>query len=160
MERSSQAAGRSKRSPKQTEILEYLKSQILEKGYPPSVREICDAVNLKSTSSVHSHLAALEHAGYIRRDATKPRAIEICDPSFQILRTMPNTGAYTLKVRGDNMQDSGILNGDTIFVQPAERAQPGDPVVTGVDGGLATVEYYDPSLRIQGKVSGVYRQYA
>ena len=64
---------------KQSEILEYIKSQILQRGFPPAVREICEAVNLKSTSSVHSHLEALEKNGYIRRDATKPRAIEIID---------------------------------------------------------------------------------
>ena len=71
---------------KQLEILEYIKQQILERGYPPAVREICDAVNLKSTSSVHSHLETLEKNGYIRRDPTKPRAIEICDDSFQMVR--------------------------------------------------------------------------
>ena len=71
---------------KQKEILEYIKSQILKKGYPPAVREICEAVNLKSTSSVHSHLETLEKNGYIRRDPTKPRAIEIMDDSFQMVR--------------------------------------------------------------------------
>jgi len=71
---------------KQLEILEYIKQQILERGYPPAVREICDAVHLKSTSSVHSHLETLEKNGYIRRDPTKPRAIEICDDSFQLVR--------------------------------------------------------------------------
>ena len=57
-------------SAKQQEILEYIKSQLLAKGYPPSVREICEAVHLKSTSSVHSHLETLEKNGYIRRDPT------------------------------------------------------------------------------------------
>ena len=73
-------------SKKQSEILEYIKSQILEKGYPPAVREICKAVNLKSTSSVHSHLETLEKNGYIRRDPTKPRAIEIIDDTFNLTR--------------------------------------------------------------------------
>lgn len=71
---------------KQLEILEYIKSQILERGYPPAVREICEAVNLKSTSSVHSHLETLEKNGYIRRDPTKPRAIEIMDDNFNLTR--------------------------------------------------------------------------
>ena len=71
---------------KQQEILDYLKSQILNKGYPPAVRDICDAVHLKSTSSVHSHLETLEKNGYIRRDPTKPRAIEILDENFNITR--------------------------------------------------------------------------
>ena len=72
---------------KQLEILDYMKNQILNKGYPPSVREICEAVGLKSTSSVHAHLATLEKNGYIRRDPTKPRAIEIVDDSFYNFRT-------------------------------------------------------------------------
>ena len=71
---------------KQQEILEYIKNTILKKGYPPAVREICEAVRLKSTSSVHSHLAALEDKGYIRRDPTKPRTIEILDDTFNFNR--------------------------------------------------------------------------
>lgn len=73
-------------SKKQQEILDYIKSEIMDHGYPPSVREICDAVNLKSTSSVHSHLETLERNGYIRRDPTKPRAIEIVDDQFNLAR--------------------------------------------------------------------------
>lgn len=78
--------GNGRISAKQSEILEYIKEQILTKGYPPAVREICNAVNLKSTSSVHSHLETLEKNGYIRRDPTKPRAIEIIDDSFNLTR--------------------------------------------------------------------------
>lgn len=78
--------GNGKITDKQREILEYMKEQILSKGYPPSVREICTAVNLKSTSSVHSHLETLEKNGYIRRDPTKPRAIEIVDDTFNLTR--------------------------------------------------------------------------
>lgn len=73
-------------SAKQTEILDYIKSEILSRGFPPAVREICEAVHLKSTSSVHAHLETLEKNGYIRRDPTKPRAIEILDDSFGLLR--------------------------------------------------------------------------
>ena len=73
-------------SAKQLEILEFIKAEILNKGYPPAVREICDAVHLKSTSSVHSHLETLEKNGYIRRDPTKPRAIEIVDDNFNLTR--------------------------------------------------------------------------
>ena len=73
-------------SAKQQEILEYIKDEILHKGYPPAVREICQAVNLKSTSSVHSHLETLEKNGYIRRDPTKPRAIEIMVDTFNLNR--------------------------------------------------------------------------
>ena len=73
-------------TPKQQEILDYIKNEILNRGFPPAVREICEAVNLKSTSSVHSHLEALEKNGYIRRDATKPRAIEIIEDNFNLVR--------------------------------------------------------------------------
>lgn len=73
-------------SDKQREILEYIKEEILKRGYPPAVREICEAVNLKSTSSVHSHLETLEKNGFIRRDPTKPRAIEILDDDFNLTR--------------------------------------------------------------------------
>lgn len=73
-------------SDKQREILEYIKKEILNRGYPPAVREICEAVDLKSTSSVHSHLETLEKNGYIRRDPTKPRAIEIIDENFNLTR--------------------------------------------------------------------------
>lgn len=73
-------------SDKQKEILEYIKETILKKGYPPAVREICEAVHLKSTSSVHSHLETLEENGYIRRDPTKPRTIEILDDCFNLTR--------------------------------------------------------------------------
>lgn len=73
-------------SPKQQEILDYIKNEILNRGFPPAVREICEAVHLKSTSSVHSHLESLEKNGYIRRDATKPRAIEIIDDNFNLVR--------------------------------------------------------------------------
>lgn len=73
-------------SQKQSEILEYMKNEILNRGFPPSVREICEAVHLKSTSSVHSHLETLEKNGYIRRDPTKPRAIEIVDDNFNLVR--------------------------------------------------------------------------
>lgn len=73
-------------STKQQEILDYIKNTIMNKGFPPAVREICEAVHLKSTSTVHSHLEALERNGYIRRDPTKPRAIEIVDENFNLTR--------------------------------------------------------------------------
>ena len=71
---------------KQQQVLDYIKEEILKRGYPPAVREICEAVGLKSTSSVHAHLESLEKKGYIRRDPTKPRAIEIVDDGFQTIR--------------------------------------------------------------------------
>lgn len=84
---------------KQREILEYMKKCILEKGYPPAVREICEAVHLKSTSSVHAHLESLEEKGFIRKDPTKPRAIEILDDNFNLTRrevvNIPIVGTVT-----------------------------------------------------------------
>ena len=86
-------------SIKQQEILEFIKESILNRGYPPAVREICEAVHLKSTSSVHSHLETLEKNGYIRRDPTKPRAIEIIDDNFNLTRrelvNVPIVGTVT-----------------------------------------------------------------
>ena len=73
-------------SEKQNEILQFIKNEILNKGYPPSVRDICQAVNLKSTSSVHAHLETLEKNGYIRREGSKNRAIEIIDDTFNLTR--------------------------------------------------------------------------
>ncbi len=91
--------GYGKISAKQNEILEYLKAQIISRGYPPAVREICEAVHLKSTSSVHSHLETLEKNGYIRRDPSKPRAIEIVDDEFNLTRrdlvNVPIVGTVT-----------------------------------------------------------------
>lgn len=91
--------GYGKISSKQREILEYLKSEIINRGYPPAVREICEAVHLKSTSSVHSHLETLEKNGYIRRDPSKPRAIEIIDDEFNVTRrelvNVPIVGTVT-----------------------------------------------------------------
>ena len=113
-------------SAKQREILEYIKSEILSKGYPPAVREICEAVNLKSTSSVHSHLETLEKNGFIRRDPTKPRAIEICDDNFQMVRTE----MASLPVIGTVAAGTPILaeeNIDSYFPVPAEIVPIGEP---------------------------------
>ena len=106
-------------SKKQQEILEYIKEEILKRGYPPAVREICNAVGLSSTSSVHAHLETLEKNGYIRRDPTKPRAIEICDDSFQMVRTE----MVSLPVVGRVAAGSPILAQENIeqyFPVPAE----------------------------------------
>ena len=113
-------------SAKQREILEYIKSEILSRGYPPAVREICEAVNLKSTSSVHSHLETLEKNGFIKRDPTKPRAIEICDDNFQMVRTE----MASLPVIGTVAAGTPILaeeNIDSYFPVPAEIVPNGAP---------------------------------
>ena len=118
---------------KQSEILEYIKSEILKKGYPPAVREICEAVHLKSTSSVHSHLETLEKNGYIRRDPTKPRAIEIMDDSFQMVRhemvSVPIVGtvAAGLPILAEQ-------NIEGYFPIPAEMVPRGESFVLKVKG--------------------------
>ena len=120
-------------SRKQKEILDYIKTRILEKGYPPSVREICAAVNLRSTSSVHSHLETLEKNGYIRRDPTKPRTIEICDDSFQMVRTE----MVSIPVVGRVAAGEPILaqqNIDTYFPIPAENVPSGESYALRVHG--------------------------
>ena len=109
---------------KQQAILEYIKDTTLSRGYPPSVREICTAVNLKSTSSVHSHLETLEKNGFIRRDPTKPRAIEICDENFNMVRTE----MVSIPVLGQVAAGLPILaeeNIDSYFPIPAEMCPKG-----------------------------------
>ncbi len=125
--------GYGKISAKQQEILNYIKEEILKKGYPPTVREICETVNLKSTSSVHSHLETLEKNGYIRRDPTKPRAIEICDDSFQMVRTE----MISLPVIGNVAAGQPIFAEENVqeyFPVPAEVVPPGDSFILNVRG--------------------------
>lgn len=117
-------------TPKQQEILDYIKKEILQKGYPPAVRDICQAVHLKSTSSVHSHLETLEKNGFIRRDPTKPRAIEILDEDFYMNRkemvqipVVGNVAAGTPILAVENIEDyfpmpvSMLPNKDTFILR-------------------------------------------
>ena len=157
-------------SKKQQEILDYMKNEILNRGFPPSVREICEAVNLKSTSSVHSHLEALEKNGYIRRDATKPRAIEIIDDNFNLVRrevvnvplvgtvaagqpilAVENIDAYfpLLTGKGDSMINAGIFDGDQVLVKQQATAENGDMVVALIDDSATVKTFY--------KENGYYR---
>ena len=147
----------------QQKILEFIRSEIEEKGYPPSVREICAAVGLKSTSSVHMHLTQLEKRGIIRRDATKPRALELLDSPMSRGRSVPLVGRITaglpilaveniedyliipqnlvgqekevfaLRVQGESMIEAGILDGDILVTRSQERADNGDIVVALID---------------------------
>lgn len=118
---------------KQKQILEFIKQEILRRGYPPTVREICETVGLRSTSSVHAHLSTLEKNGFIRRDPTKPRAIEICDDSFQVVRTEMSS----LPEVGDVAAGVPILAQENIvsyFPVPSEIVPPGDSFVLRVRG--------------------------
>ena len=125
--------GYGKITAKQQQILDYIKQEILNRGYPPTVREICETVNLKSTSSVHSHLETLEKNGYIRRDPTKPRAIEICDDSFQMVRTE----MVSLPIVGQVAAGTPILAEQNIqdyFPVPADVVPSGESFILNVKG--------------------------
>ncbi len=139
----------------QQRILDFIKSEIEDKGYPPSVREICAAVGLRSTSTVHAHLNHLEAQGLIRRDSTKPRALEVLDGSHARGRSVPLVGRVTagmpilaveniedylmlpqnllgkddifcLRVQGDSMIEAGILDGDIVVLRQQDSAENGD----------------------------------
>ncbi len=156
---------------RQKDVLEFIKSAVRTKGYPPSVREIGKAVGLTSTSTVHGHLAKLEEKGFIRRDATKPRTIEIIDaqplsPSIPIplvgrvtaglpvlavenieeyipvpARLVAATNAFLLTVKGESMVDAGILDGDMLIVRQQTTAENGD-IVVALIGEEATVKRF------------------
>ncbi len=142
----------------QQRILDFIKSEIEEKGYPPSVREICAAVGLRSTSTVHAHLNHLEEQGLIRRDSTKPRALEVLDGTQARGRSVPLVGRVTagqpilaienieeylslpqsvlgqgdmfsLRVEGESMIDAGILDGDIVVLRQQDTAENGEIVV-------------------------------
>lgn len=157
----------------QLKILEYIKEEISVKGYPPSVREICSAVGLRSTSSVHAHLNSLEKKGLIRRDPTKPRALEVTDGIAPRGKVVPLVGKVTagapitaienvedqlvmppdyigndevfaLRVSGESMINCGILDGDIVMVRKQNTASNGEIVVAMIDDE-ATVKriYYE-----------------
>ncbi len=146
----------------QQRILDFIKSEIEDKGYPPSVREICAAVGLRSTSTVHAHLNHLEEQGLIRRDSTKPRALEVLDGSHARGRSVPLVGRVTagmpilaieniedyitlpqsvlgrddifcLRVQGESMIDAGILDGDIVVLRQQDSAENGEIVVAMVE---------------------------
>ncbi|WPX07650.1 transcriptional repressor LexA [Anaerocellum danielii] len=110
---------------KQEEILEFIKKRIKEKGYPPAVREICEATGLKSTSTVHGHLTRLEKKGYIRRDPSKPRAIEIVDDEFYVHRNvvqLPLVGKVTAGepiLAVENIEETMTLPYDLVGTEDA-----------------------------------------
>ena len=148
---------------KQLMILEFIKEQLLSKGYPPSVREICQAVGLKSTSTVHSHLNKLEKLGYIRRDPTKPRAIEminlplvgqltagepiLAQQNIQEYIPLPaqlikGNDTFLLKVKGESMINAGILNNDDVVVDKGSTASNSQIGVALVNKESATVKRF------------------
>ena len=155
-------------SRKQQEILDYIKNEILTKGYPPAVREICEAVQLKSTSSVHAHLASLERNGYNfnaarsemvsvpivgRVAAGEPiLAEENIESYFPIpAERMPRSDAFILEVHGESMINAGILDGDYVLVQSQNTAENGNMVVALLDDSATVKTFYkeDGHFRLQ-----------
>ena len=143
---------------RQQEIWSFLVDYVDRHGYPPTVREIGEAVGLASPSTVHAHLANLERAGLLRRDPTKPRALELlgrddapvvalpklpllgqvaagapllADENIEDEIAVPETlrGDFLLRIKGDSMIDAGILDGDIVVVKRAQDARNGEIVV-------------------------------
>lgn len=157
---------------RQKQILDYIQNYFREKGYPPSVREICAATNLRSTATVHSYLVQLEEKGYIKRDPQKPRAIEIINMSgsrhvvdvplvgkvtagepilaqenienvFSLPKEMlPDAEIFMLSVKGDSMINAGIFNGDYVLVQSTNTAENGDIVVALLEDEATIKRFY------------------
>lgn len=181
---------RMSREESQAKILAFIRDEIQNKGYPPSVREICQAVGFKSTSSVHAHLQELEKMGALHRDATKPRALELCDsPKGRIVPligkvtaglpilaqqnveeelVMPGSmigtddEAFALRVEGESMIEAGILSGDVVIVRVQRHADNGQIVVAMIDDE-ATVKrifYEEDRVRLQPENSSMDPIYA
>ena len=165
-------------SEKKMQILDFIRREIDDKGYPPSVREICLAVGLKSTSTVHAHLNRLEEEGYIRRDATKPRALELTDTATVRGRSVPLVGrvtagmpilaqqnieeyymlpqnlvggdeAFILSVQGESMIEAGILDGDFVIVRRQSHAENGDIVVAMIDDEATVKRIFYEKTRVR-----------
>mgnify|MGYP000975245910 CR=1 FL=1 len=158
-------------TPRQAMIFKYIQKVIDGRGYPPSVREIGEAVGLKSSSTVHTHLVKLEKKGYIRRDPTKPRAIEILgnnsvvvrvpivgrvaagkpilaveniESSFPLPASFINTtnDVFMLTTKGDSMIKAGIFDGDYLIVSQQHTAEDGEIVVALLNDEDATVKRF------------------
>ena len=130
-------------TPKQQQVLDFIKDSIVKKGYPPTVRDICVAGNLSSTSSVHAHLATLEKNGFIRRDPTKPRAIEILDDSFNVMR-QEMTSIPVIGTVAAGLPILAQQNIDGYFPLPVEYVPNAETFVLKVKGeSMINVGIYD-----------------
>lgn len=151
-------------STKREQILQFLTQFVAENGYAPSVREICAAVGLQSTATVHYHLGALRDAGLIEMDTMKKRAITLPEAHradripvvgvvtagvpILAIENIENyipwdgeAGCFALRVRGDSMMNAGILSGDTVVVRPQQTAVNGEIVVALLEDS-ATVKRF------------------
>jgi len=155
---------------RQEQVLEFIRESVRVDGYPPTVREICAALSLSSPSTVHAHLANLERLGLIRRDPTKPRALDVVQ-DLRPRRPLPLVGRvaagepilaeenieeyvdvpaflrrddddFVLRVQGDSMIDAGIFNGDFIVVHAQDQVENGEIVVALVGDEATTKRYY------------------
>ncbi len=118
----------------QSKILEFIRSEVHTKGYPPSVREICEAVGLKSTSTVHGHLIKLEKKGYIRRDSTKPRAIELLDSSSEIIQKREVTHIPIIGKVTAGEPILAVENIEETYPVPTEFIDSGDFFILKING--------------------------
>lgn len=143
-----------KLSKRQQQILEFIKNEVRAKGYPPSVREIGEAVGLASSSTVHGHLARLEQKGLIRRDPVKPRAIEILDMDDSLpVQTSPSTIMAPIigKVTA-GMPITAVENIEDYFPLPANMAGNEDVFLLTVEGdSMIEVGIHDGDLVIVRK---------
>jgi repressor LexA len=157
-------------TPRQEQVLEFIRESVRANGYPPTVREICTALRLSSPSTVHAHLANLERLGLIKRDPTKPRALDVVQ-DLRPRRPLPLVGRvaagqpilaeenieeyvdvpaflrrddddFVLRVRGDSMVDAGIFNDDFIVVHQQDEVQNGEIVVALVGEEATTKRFY------------------
>ena len=153
-------------SNKQAEILEYLRQFLSENGYAPSVREICAAVGLRSTSSVHYHLSQLKRRGLIEMEDNKNRTVTvpleradggripivgIVTAGLPILAVetidgyLPWEGeedCFALRVRGESMIGAGIFDGDLVVIRPQNVASNGDIVLALLDDEATIKRFY------------------
>ena len=154
-------------TPRQEQVLEFIRESVRADGYPPTVREICTALDLSSPSTVHAHLANLERLGLIRRDPTKPRALDVvgdqrprplplvgrvaagapilAEENVEELVDVPgflrrDDGDFVLRVRGDSMIGVGIFDADLIVVHPQDESANGEIVVVRVGDDEATTK--------------------
>ncbi|MBR7796182.1 MAG: transcriptional repressor LexA [Bacillota bacterium] len=130
-----------KLSKRQQMILDYIKDEVTKKGYPPSVREIAEAVGLASSSTVHGHLSRLESKGFIRRDPTKPRAIEVLDLSQD--NNIPRNEARYAPVIGKvtaGLPITAVENIEEFIPLPSNSASPDDNLFVLVIEGESMIE--------------------
>jgi repressor LexA len=162
---------------RQEQVLGFIRENVRVNGYPPTVREICAELGLSSPSTVHAHLANLERLGLIKRDPTKPRALDVVG-AFRPPRPLPLVGRvaagapilaeanieeyvdvpaflrrddddFVLRVQGDSMADAGIFNGDFIVVHAQDQVQNGEIVVALVGDEATTKRFYNEGRTVR-----------